>query len=170
MTAPAAPELTVRYEGSAHTFPAGADVVVGRDIHADVRVPDPLISRAHLVLRFDTDRWVAVDNDSLNGMFVGGRRVPEVDLQDGQHINIGSLVGPRLTFQVGHPDSAAAPAADRAPHRSAHIPPPWAPPRAGPPTSHPTSQPASARSAGRDSPPSLHRDRPASAAPPTTTS
>lgn len=112
MTAPAAPELTVRYEGSAHTFPAGADVVVGRDIHADVRVPDPLISRAHLVLRFDTDRWVAVDNDSLNGMFVGGRRVPEVDLQDGQHINIGSLVGPRLTFQVGHPDSAAAPAAD----------------------------------------------------------
>ena len=112
MTPSAAPELTVRYEGSAHTFPAGADVVVGRDIHADVRVPDPLISRAHLVLRFDTDRWVAVDNDSLNGMFVGGRRVPEVDLQDGQHINIGSLVGPRLTFRVGHLDPAAPPAAD----------------------------------------------------------
>jgi pSer/pThr/pTyr-binding forkhead associated (FHA) protein len=28
-------------------------VVIGRDIHADVRVADPLISRAHLVLRFD---------------------------------------------------------------------------------------------------------------------
>src|SRR6185503_3217691 len=107
MTQPAAPELTVRYEGLAHTFAAGADVVVGRDIHADVRIPDPLISRAHLVLRFDADRWVAIDNDSLNGMFVHGRRVPEVDLQDGQHINVGSLVGPRLTFEVGHPDSAA---------------------------------------------------------------
>jgi hypothetical protein len=30
-----APELTVRYDGSAHTFVAGDDVVIGRDIHAD---------------------------------------------------------------------------------------------------------------------------------------
>jgi hypothetical protein len=33
-----APELTVRYDGSAHTFVAGDDVVIGRDIHADVRI------------------------------------------------------------------------------------------------------------------------------------
>ena len=96
----AAPELTVRYSGSAHTFVAGNDVVIGRDIHADLRIPDPLISRAHLVLRFDEGRWVAIDNDSLNGMFVEGRRVPAVDVEDGQNINIGSLVGPLLTFEV----------------------------------------------------------------------
>jgi ABC transport system ATP-binding/permease protein len=108
MSRPAAPELTVRYSGSAHTFVAGDDVVVGRDIHADLRIPDPLISRAHLVLRFDQDRWVAIDNDSLNGMFVGGRRVPAIDLEDGQNINIGSLVGPLLTFEVGQ-ESAAHP-------------------------------------------------------------
>jgi ABC transport system ATP-binding/permease protein len=108
MSRPAAPELTVRYSGSAHRFVAGNDVVVGRDIHADLRIPDPLISRAHLVLRFDQDRWVAIDNDSLNGMFVGGRRVPAIDLEDGQNINIGSLVGPLLTFEVGE-ESAAHP-------------------------------------------------------------
>ena len=96
----AAPELTVRYSGSAHTFVAGNDVVIGRDIHADLRIPDPLISRAHLVLRFDEGRWVAIDNDSLNGMFVHGRRVPAVDVEDGQNINIGSLVGPLLVFEV----------------------------------------------------------------------
>jgi ABC transport system ATP-binding/permease protein len=108
MGRPAAPELTVRYSGSAHTFVAGNDVVIGRDIHADLCIPDPLISRAHLVLRFDQDRWVAIDNDSLNGMFVGGRRVPAIDLEDGQNINIGSLVGPLLTFEVGE-ESAAHP-------------------------------------------------------------
>src|ERR1700754_3521763 len=102
----AAPELTVRYSGSAHTFVPGDDVVVGRDIHADLRIPDPLISRAHLVLRFDQDRWVAIDNDSLNGMFVHGRRVPAVDVEDGQNINVGSLVGPLLTFEVGHQEPA----------------------------------------------------------------
>ena len=96
----ASPELTVRYSGSAHTFVAGNDVVVGRDIHADLRIPDPLISRAHLVLRFDEGRWIAIDNDSLNGMFVEGRRVSAVDVEDGQNINIGSLVGPLLTFEV----------------------------------------------------------------------
>jgi ABC-type multidrug transport system ATPase subunit len=96
-----APELTVRYDGSAHTFVAGDDVVIGRDIHADVRIADPLISRAHLVLRFDQGRWVALDNDSLNGMFVHGRRMPVMDLEDGLNINVGSLVGPLLTFEVG---------------------------------------------------------------------
>ena len=97
----AAPELTVRYSGSAHTFVAGNDVVIGRDIHADLRIPDPLISRAHLVLRFDEGRWVAIDNDSLNGMFVEGRRVPAVDVEDGQNVNIGSLVGPLLVGSSG---------------------------------------------------------------------
>jgi ABC transport system ATP-binding/permease protein len=107
MTQPAAPELTVRYSGSAHTFAAGNDVVVGRDIHADLRISDPLISRAHLVLRFDRDRWVAIDKGSVNGMYVHGRRVPTIDLEDGLNINVGSLVGPLLTIEVGrHPESA----------------------------------------------------------------
>ena len=121
----AAPELTVRYSGSAHTFVAGNDVVIGRDIHADLRIPDPLISRAHLVLRFDEGRWVAIDNDSLNGMFVHGRRVPAVDVEDGQNINIGSLVGPLLTFEVdgnsvGGPRSSEVSSAPRAGQRTTH--------------------------------------------------
>jgi ABC transport system ATP-binding/permease protein len=105
MSKPAAPQLTVRYDGSAHTFVAGDDVVVGRDIRADLRIADPLISRAHLVLRFEQGRWVAVDNDSLNGMFVHGRRVPVIDIEDGLNINIGSLVGPQLRFGVGRQGS-----------------------------------------------------------------
>ncbi|SEH92055.1 ABC-type multidrug transport system, ATPase component [Mycolicibacterium rutilum] len=107
MSRPAAPALTVRYDGSTRTFAAGNDVVVGRDLRADVRIAHPLISRAHLVLRFDQGRWVAIDNGSLNGMFVNNRRVPAVDISDGQTVNIGNPDGPRLTFEVGRHQGAA---------------------------------------------------------------
>jgi len=102
--------LTVRYDASQRTFAAGNDVVIGRDLRADVRVGHPLISRAHLIVRFDQGRWVAIDNGSLNGMFVNNRRVPYVDIQDGQRINIGNPDGPALTFEVGrHQGSAGRP-------------------------------------------------------------
>jgi len=77
-------------------------VVVGSDVRADLRVAHPLIARAHLLLRFDQGRWMAIDNNSLNGMFVGGRRMPMIDIQDGQTINIGKPEGPQVTFAVGH--------------------------------------------------------------------
>ncbi|OIN82518.1 ATP-binding cassette domain-containing protein [Mycobacterium malmoense] len=101
MTAPAPPALTVRHDGSERTFAAGHDVVVGRDLRADMRITHPLISRAHLLLRFDQGRWLAIDNGSLNGTFVNGRRVPVVEIHDGQCVNIGNPDGPMLRFEVG---------------------------------------------------------------------
>lgn len=102
--------LTVRYEGSQRTFAPGNDVVIGRDLRADVRVAHPLISRIHLVLRFDQGRWIAIDNGSLNGLYVNNRRVPAVDIQDGQRVNIGNPDGPAVTFEVGrHQGSAGTP-------------------------------------------------------------
>ncbi|MGZ6779195.1 MAG: FHA domain-containing protein, partial [Mycobacterium sp.] len=140
MSRPAPPALTVRYDGSARTFAAGNDVVIGRDLRADVRVAHPLISRAHLVLRFDQGRWIAIDNGSLNGMFVNGRRVPTVDIHDGQAINIGNPDGPQLTFDVGsqqpagRPPTSAIPIANR-PSGS------W-PSQPPPPTSRPQQYPS----------------------------
>ncbi len=101
MPPPAPPALTVRYDGSERTFAAGHDVVVGRDLRADMRITHPLISRAHLLLRFDQGRWLAIDNNSLNGTYANGRRVPVVDINDGQTVNIGNPDGPLLIFEVG---------------------------------------------------------------------
>ncbi len=110
MSRPVTPALTVRYEGSSRTFSAGNDVVVGRDLRADVRIAHPLISRAHLVLRFDQGRWIAIDNGSLNGMYVNGQRVPTLDIADGQYVNIGNPDGPQLVFEVGrHQGSVGSP-------------------------------------------------------------
>jgi ABC-type multidrug transport system ATPase subunit len=106
----APPALTVRYDGGERTFAAGHDVVIGRDLRADVRVAHPLISRVHLLLRFDQGRWIAIDNGSLNGLYVNSRRVPVVDIQDGQRINIGNPDGPALDFEVGrHQGSVGRP-------------------------------------------------------------
>ena len=102
MNHPAPPALTVRYDGSQRrTFAAGHDVIVGRDLRADIRVAHPLVSRAHLLLRFDQGRWLAIDNGSLNGVFVNGHRVPVVDIRDGQSVNLGNPDGPQIFFEVG---------------------------------------------------------------------
>ncbi|MGE0783666.1 FHA domain-containing protein, partial [Mycolicibacterium sp.] len=169
MSRPAPPALTVRYDGSTRTFAAGNDVVVGRDLRADVRIAHPLISRAHLVLRFDQGRWIAIDNGSLNGMYVNGRRVPAADIVDGQQVHIGNPDGPLLTFEVGRhqgsagtpPQTTAVPVATARPSGTwptpaptgrppAHRPPP---PPAGPgpyatgPRTHPPSAPQPSRPA-----------------------
>ena len=131
------PALTVRTDGSQRTFAPGHDVVIGRDLQADVRVAHPLVSRAHIVLRFDHGRWMAIDNGSLNGMFVDRRRVSSVDIRDGQSINISNPDGPRLTFEVGrHMGAVGRPPSGPPPVR----------PSSGPPMSRPAqrhvSQPA----------------------------
>ncbi len=66
-----------------------------------MRIADPRISRAHLILRFDQGRWLAIDNGSLNGTYVNGYRMPVIDIHDGQSINVGNPQGPRLTFAIG---------------------------------------------------------------------
>jgi len=155
--------LTVRYDGAQRTFAPGHDVVVGRDLRADVRIAHPLISRAHLLLRFDHNRWVAIDNGSLNGLFVNGRRVPAVDIADGTAVNIGNPDGPLLRFDVGQatgmvgrpPQTTAIPATTVIPPPPAYPsapqpsypPPPVRPPSAPIPTPPPMSAPTPAPTA-----------------------
>ncbi|HEU0191802.1 MAG TPA: FHA domain-containing protein [Mycobacterium sp.] len=110
MSHPAPPVLTVHWDGSQREFAAGHDVVVGRDLRADIRVAHPLVSRAHLLLRFDQGRWLAIDNGSLNGVYVNGQRVPMLDIRDGQSVNLGNPDGPRVSFGIGrHSGQAGRP-------------------------------------------------------------
>ncbi|BBZ44249.1 ABC transporter ATP-binding protein [Mycobacterium parmense] len=130
--------LTVRYEGSERTFAAGTDVVIGRDLRADVRVAHPLISRTHLIVRFDQGRWIGIDNGSLNGLYVQNRRVPFVEIQDGLRVNIGNPDGPALTFEVGrHQGSAGRPPLTT----SIPIASPFGPPSAAMPQGQPVGAP-----------------------------
>ncbi|MGB7867887.1 MAG: FHA domain-containing protein, partial [Mycobacterium sp.] len=135
--------LTIWHDGSQHTFTAGHDVVIGRDEDADIRIVDPRISRAHLILRFEQGKWLAIDNGSVNGTFVNGYRRPVIDIHDGQSINIGNAGGPQLSFEVGQqrgrparPPGAGSQRATEPSTVSWSTPPPPAPPS----RSHPPGQ------------------------------
>jgi ABC-type multidrug transport system ATPase subunit len=101
MSRPLPPTITVRSGAWQRTFAPGRDVVIGRDVRADVRLPHPGISRAHVVLRYLDGHWVAIDNKSFNGMFVGHRRVQSVDIRRQEIIRIGNPEGPRLVLEPG---------------------------------------------------------------------
>lgn len=95
--------ITVCCGGVRHTFAPGRDVIVGRDVRADFRVPHPAISRAHVILRCLDGHWSAIDNASLNGVFVGTQRAQSAEIHAGSAIQLGNPEGPRLTFEVGPP-------------------------------------------------------------------
>ncbi|MCW2661983.1 MAG: transrane transporter, ATP-binding protein, partial [Mycobacterium sp.] len=143
MTRPAPPVLTIRHDGSQRSFAAGHEVVVGRDASADLRIPDPRISRAHLIVRFDQGRWLAIDNGSLNGTYVNGYRMPVIDIHDGQSINVGNPQGPRLTFAVGPQQGQASRPHQARPTRDAG--PPTLAWSALPEKTNPTAPPAPRR-------------------------
>ena len=102
MSRPLPPTITVSFGGGwQRTFAAGRDVIVGRDVRADVRLPHPAVSRAHVLLRYHDGRWVAIDNESRNGIFLAEKRVYSVDIRSGQILHIGDPEGPWLTFELG---------------------------------------------------------------------
>jgi pSer/pThr/pTyr-binding forkhead associated (FHA) protein len=63
---------------------------IGRSSAADVRLDDATVSRRHaLVVRTPEDELRALDDRSLNGLFVNGERVEWTPLTDGDELEIG---------------------------------------------------------------------------------
>ncbi len=63
---------------------------VGRAEGADVRLDDPSVSRRHaLIVRTHSGGLRALDDRSLNGLFVNGNRVEWTKLSDGDELEVG---------------------------------------------------------------------------------
>lgn len=63
---------------------------IGRSIAADLRLDDPTVSRRHaLLIRAEDQGLRALDDRSLNGLFVNGERVEWARLEDGDELEIG---------------------------------------------------------------------------------
>jgi pSer/pThr/pTyr-binding forkhead associated (FHA) protein len=63
---------------------------IGRSGAADVRLDDPTVSRRHaLVVLTPEGDLRALDDRSLNGLFVNGERVEWAPLSDGDELEIG---------------------------------------------------------------------------------
>jgi pSer/pThr/pTyr-binding forkhead associated (FHA) protein/DNA-directed RNA polymerase subunit RPC12/RpoP len=62
---------------------------VGRSLAADVRFDDPTVSRRHALIVRQPDGVRVLDDRSLNGVFVNGKRVEWSVLKDGDEIVVG---------------------------------------------------------------------------------
>lgn len=86
--------------------------MIGRDVRADVRIPHPAVSRSHLILRYEDNAWIALDDNSFNGAYVGAQRIRAMPIHGGETVNVGNPNGPLITFDLGAPPGREAPSTD----------------------------------------------------------
>ena len=67
-------------------------LVVGRGDDADIRVDNPLVSRAHAIIAFNKGRWMVEDLESPNGLYLNGKRTKAAPLEVGDRIELGRHV------------------------------------------------------------------------------
>jgi pSer/pThr/pTyr-binding forkhead associated (FHA) protein len=86
---------------------------IGRSLAADVRFDDATVSRRHALIVSQPDGVRVLDDRSLNGVYVNGRRVEWSPLRDGDEITVGrhSLFFVD-TATVGSPAEPASPGTD----------------------------------------------------------
>jgi pSer/pThr/pTyr-binding forkhead associated (FHA) protein len=84
---------------------------IGRSLAADLRFDDATVSRRHALVACEADGVRVLDDRSLNGIEVNGRRVDWSPLADGDSIAIGRHVLYFLDTSVVATATAPSPAA-----------------------------------------------------------
>ncbi len=90
-----------RPDGGREEFTLTREImVVGRDESADIRVDEPLVSRAHARLERRAAGYVVVDLGSTNHTRVNGEVVSERELRHGDELRFARA---RCTFLASEP-------------------------------------------------------------------
>jgi peptidoglycan lytic transglycosylase D len=95
------PVLTVRTEDG-RTYRFSRPFHIGREHDCSVRIEDGRVSRKHVLVSFENGRWRVADQQSGNGLFVNGRRVETVPVEDRVTIRLGAD-GPIVNIEVESP-------------------------------------------------------------------
>src|SRR4051794_7856788 len=85
------PYVVVTFRGEdVHRHEFEEPVTIGRELSCDLWVGDPRLSRTHVRIEKDErDRWMAVDLNSRNGMYLNDLRVTRFVPRDGESFCIG---------------------------------------------------------------------------------
>lgn len=70
-------------------FRKGQIITLGRRETCDICIPQGTISREHAHIKFDGKNIRLIDNRSLNGIYVTGRKKSQVVLENGMQVRIG---------------------------------------------------------------------------------
>jgi hypothetical protein len=79
---------------------------IGRSEENDLTLPDPRASRFHAEIEREAEGYVLRDLASTNGTLLGGRRIRERLLEDGDTITMG---GTEMRFRLGERAESAQP-------------------------------------------------------------
>lgn len=80
------------------TFETESVVRVGRSTDNDVVLYSAVVSRHHVELRQNGDRWMVV-NLGTNGTYIDGQRIEECEAKDGLVIRLASS-GPKIQIRL----------------------------------------------------------------------
>src|SRR4029077_14790865 len=105
--------LAIRVGDSSYTIePTDGPIIIGREFPAQVQVKDHRISRNHLRIEPQGDRWTALDT-STNGTYYNGDRQGFLVITDGMTIHLGNAQGVPVSFAFtstgARPDTAIGP-------------------------------------------------------------
>jgi transcriptional regulator with XRE-family HTH domain len=75
-----------------------APVTVGRGLEATIRIQDPRVSEAHLLIETDGVNWTLRDPGSTNGTYLDGQRISGQWVTDGLTVHLGDANGIPVTF------------------------------------------------------------------------
>ena len=73
---------------------------IGRSAECHVVVPERVVSRVHAEVRFEAGQWWLIDQQSTHGLYVNGRQIARLLLQQAVAIELG-LGGPTIWLAVG---------------------------------------------------------------------
>jgi predicted component of type VI protein secretion system len=122
--------------GKAFTL-SKSEIVIGRDVNADVIVNTAEVSRRHARLYMDGGIYVIEDLGSTNGTFINGQRLTTpVPLRSGDHIMLGEAA--TLVFESSEFDPNATMLApmEGEPTAASNMPASAAPQQGTPPVAH----------------------------------
>lgn len=86
-------------------FDVAHGATFGRSPECTVHLRDVSVSRLHARLELEGSRWTIVDEQSRNGLTVGGQRVPRASLTDGDEFTLGEVL---LRFRADSAPAASA--------------------------------------------------------------
>lgn len=90
--------LRVTHDGTTLTFTPDEVVTIGRHVDSAVYVASRRVSRHHARVSWKDGRWTLEDLDSVNGTYVDGLRISNLEIDHAVKLALGDADGPGVTL------------------------------------------------------------------------
>lgn len=92
------------FDEEQHNIPSRGEIRIGRESDNDIVLLRGAVSRYHANLQWLNEELILTDNSSVNGTFVNGQKVEQIQLKDGDSLRFDAV-----EFRVCGGDSASSP-------------------------------------------------------------